>query len=126
MPILKTGVYGVYDNQPCRKQDPVDTRKGSASSLGSAVYVVNVNVNAILQGTQGGERHGTKQSANARGLSTWKQAPPPHSSDSRNRNDREPTTHVLRLIWMANLSYNQSAIRGPLAEKRRQHQRSAS
>jgi hypothetical protein len=41
---------GVYDNQPCRKQDPVDKRKVSASSVGSAVYVVNGN--AILQDTQ--------------------------------------------------------------------------
>jgi hypothetical protein len=67
----------VYNNQPCHKQDPVDTRKGSASSVGSAVYVVNAN--AILQDTQGGERHRTKQSANARGLSTSKQGPPPPS-----------------------------------------------
>jgi hypothetical protein len=88
------------------------------------VYVVNAN--AILQRTQGGEMHRTKQRVNARGLSTWKQAPPPHSSDSRNRNGSKPTTHVLRLIWMVNIFYNQSARRGPPAEKRRQHQRSAS
>jgi hypothetical protein len=50
-----------------------------------------------------------KQSANARGLSTWKQAPPPHSRDIRNP-ERQRTDNPRAALDMDGESILQSII----------------